>query len=91
MNRYFFAVLLLTAMIAPAAAQSLTAGYISKDLNYLPFFIALKKGFYAKEGCRSSASAEAIFNSRRWSPASCISPTSTPTTSSSGTKGPTAI
>lgn len=48
--RYFFAVLLLTAMIAPAAAQSLKAGYISKDLNYLPFFIALKKGFYAKEG-----------------------------------------
>jgi NitT/TauT family transport system substrate-binding protein len=41
---------LLTAMIAPAAAQSLKAGYISKDLNYLPFFIALKKGFYAKEG-----------------------------------------
>jgi NitT/TauT family transport system substrate-binding protein len=50
MNRYFFAVLLLTAMIAPAAGQSLKAGYISKDLNYLPFFIALKKGFYAKEG-----------------------------------------
>jgi NitT/TauT family transport system substrate-binding protein len=34
----------------PANAQRLTAGYISKDLNYLPFFIALKKGFYAKEG-----------------------------------------
>jgi len=50
MNRYFFAVLLLAVMIAPAAAQSLKAGYISKDLNYLPFFIALKKGFYAKEG-----------------------------------------
>jgi NitT/TauT family transport system substrate-binding protein len=50
MNRYFFAGLLLTAMITPAAAQSLKAGYISKDLNYLPFFIALKKGFYAKEG-----------------------------------------
>jgi len=48
--RYFFGVLLLPAMIAPAAAQSLKAGYISKDLNYLPFFIALKKGFYAKEG-----------------------------------------
>jgi NitT/TauT family transport system substrate-binding protein len=48
--RYFFAVLLLAAMIAPAAAESLKAGYISKDLNYLPFFIALKKGFYAKEG-----------------------------------------
>lgn len=30
-------------------AQRLTAGYISKDLNYLPLFIALKKGFYAKE------------------------------------------
>jgi len=41
---------LLAVMIAPAAAQSLKAGYISKDLNYLPFFIALKKGFYAKEG-----------------------------------------
>jgi NitT/TauT family transport system substrate-binding protein len=34
----------------PAAAQRLTAGYLSKDLNYLPFFIAQKKGFYAKEG-----------------------------------------
>src|SRR4029077_11376094 len=25
-------------------------GYVSKDLNYLPFFIGLKKGLYAKEG-----------------------------------------
>lgn len=33
-----------------ARAQRLTAGYISKDLNYLPFFIAQKKGFHAKEG-----------------------------------------
>jgi NitT/TauT family transport system substrate-binding protein len=33
-----------------AGAQTLRAGYISKDLNYLPFFIALRKGFYAKEG-----------------------------------------
>lgn len=32
------------------AAQRLTAGYISKDLNYLPFFVGLKKGFYGKEG-----------------------------------------
>jgi NitT/TauT family transport system substrate-binding protein len=31
-------------------AQHVTAAYVSKDLNYLPFFIALKKGFYAKEG-----------------------------------------
>jgi NitT/TauT family transport system substrate-binding protein len=33
-----------------ADAQRLTTGYISKNLDYLPFFIALKKGFYAKEG-----------------------------------------
>jgi NitT/TauT family transport system substrate-binding protein len=33
-----------------AGAQALKAGYISKDLNYLPFFIAQKKGFHAKEG-----------------------------------------
>ncbi|HWH80450.1 MAG TPA: ABC transporter substrate-binding protein, partial [Candidatus Binatus sp.] len=33
-----------------SGAQTLKAGYISKDLNYLPFFIAQKKGFYAKEG-----------------------------------------
>jgi len=32
-----------------AGAQHITSGYVSKDLNYLPFFIALKKGFYAKE------------------------------------------
>src|SRR5258708_20956988 len=31
-------------------AQTLKAGYVSKDLNYLPFFIAQKKGFHAKEG-----------------------------------------
>ena len=30
-------------------AQRVTSGYVSKDLNYLPFFIGLKKGFYAKE------------------------------------------
>ena len=33
-----------------AGAQRLTAGYVSKDLNYLPFFIGLKKNLYAKEG-----------------------------------------
>jgi NitT/TauT family transport system substrate-binding protein len=31
-------------------AQTVKAGYVSKDLNYLPFFIAQKRGFYAKEG-----------------------------------------
>src|SRR2546428_3130015 len=31
-------------------AQRATAGYVSKDLNYLLFFIGLKKGLYAKEG-----------------------------------------
>ena len=50
MHRYFLVALLFAVMIAPAGAQSLKAGYISKDLNYLPFFIAQKKGFYAKEG-----------------------------------------
>src|SRR5215470_1467578 len=33
-----------------ANAQRVTAGYVSKDLNYLPFFIGLKKGLYAREG-----------------------------------------
>ena len=42
----------LSFLFAPviAGAQRLTAGYVSKDLNYLPFFIGLKKGLYAKEG-----------------------------------------
>lgn len=44
--------LMLGFVLAPmlVSAQRLTAGYISKDLNYLPFFIAQKKGFHAKEG-----------------------------------------
>ena len=41
---------LLLSVPAIAGAQTLKAGYISKDLNYLPFFIAQKKGFHAKEG-----------------------------------------
>src|SRR5690242_21123085 len=32
------------------AAQTLKAGYVSKDFNYLPFFLEQKNGFYAKEG-----------------------------------------
>jgi len=49
-KKYFFVAVLLAAMTAPAGAQTLKAGYVSKDFNYLPFFIAQKKGFYAKEG-----------------------------------------
>ena len=37
------------SITAPISAQTLKSGYISKDLNYLPFFVAQKKGFYAKE------------------------------------------
>jgi NitT/TauT family transport system substrate-binding protein len=49
-KKYFFVAVLLAAMTTPAGAQTLKAGYVSKDFNYLPFFIAQKKGFYAKEG-----------------------------------------
>jgi NitT/TauT family transport system substrate-binding protein len=45
-----FCVLCFLSAPAIARAQRLTAGYVSKDLNYLPFFIGLKKGLYAKEG-----------------------------------------
>src|SRR5882724_9642027 len=45
----FCVVCLLCAPVI-AGAQRVTAGYVSKDLNYLPFFIGLKKGLYAKEG-----------------------------------------
>ncbi|MBI2360388.1 MAG: ABC transporter substrate-binding protein [Deltaproteobacteria bacterium] len=43
---------LLFVFISAAAVsgQSLKAGYTSKTLFYLPFFAALKKGFYAAEG-----------------------------------------
>ena len=53
MKRIWIAVFcILSFLFAPviAGAQRLTAGYVSKDLNYLPFFIGLKKGLYAKEG-----------------------------------------
>jgi NitT/TauT family transport system substrate-binding protein len=46
-----FVFLLYVVFLAnDASAQRLTSGYVSKDLNYLPFFVGLKKGFYAKEG-----------------------------------------
>ena len=52
MKRASISVFLLFLLSLPslAGAQRLTSGYVSKDLNYLPFFIAQKNGFYAKEG-----------------------------------------
>ena len=41
---------LIFLLPALAAAQSIKVGYLSKDLNHLPYFIAEKKGFLAKEG-----------------------------------------
>ena len=47
-----FSVLLCGLFIFTAVglAQTVKVGYVSKDLNYLPFFVAQKKGFYAAEG-----------------------------------------
>jgi NitT/TauT family transport system substrate-binding protein len=53
MKRIALHVLLVAVVLfAPeiVAAQRVSAGYVSKDLNYLPFFLGLKKGLYAKEG-----------------------------------------
>ena len=53
MSKFFIAVLLsmCAALVAnDLGAQTLKAGYVSKDFNYLPFFIAQKNGFYTKEG-----------------------------------------
>ena len=41
---------LFVALTVPASGQTLKIGYLSKDLNYLPYFVAQKKGFHAKEG-----------------------------------------
>lgn len=38
------------ALLPPLAAETIKAGYVSRDLNYLPYFIAQKRGFYAREG-----------------------------------------
>src|SRR5215475_14107 len=54
MRKLFLSVLCLlcSSLFLPviAGAQRVTAGYVSKDLNYLPFFVGLKKGVYASEG-----------------------------------------
>jgi ABC-type nitrate/sulfonate/bicarbonate transport system substrate-binding protein len=75
-----------------ADAETLKAGYVSKDLNYLPFFIAQKKGFYAKEGIQVDlvSIGRADVQLKRWSPASSTSPISTRITLSFGTNEPTA-
>jgi NitT/TauT family transport system substrate-binding protein len=46
----FLCLLALALPPSPALAETLHVGYVSRDLNYLPFFIAQKKGFYAREG-----------------------------------------
>jgi NitT/TauT family transport system substrate-binding protein len=47
--------LLVWTVVAPhfGTAQTVRAGYTSRDLNYLPFFLAQKRGFYAKEGLQT--------------------------------------
>ena len=75
------------AVTGPAAAQTLKTGYISKDLNYLPFFIAQKKGFHAKEGIAVDlvSIGRSDIQLQAWWRVSSTSPTSTPITSSFGT------
>lgn len=46
-----FLFLLVICLLAPApGAETVKVGYVSRDLNYLPYFIAQKRGFYAREG-----------------------------------------
>lgn len=40
----------LFVFAAGAGAESMKVGFISRDLNYLPFFVGQKRGFYAAEG-----------------------------------------
>jgi NitT/TauT family transport system substrate-binding protein len=53
MKKVTVAGLLLAGLLVASshgAAQTVRAGYTSRDLNYLPFFVAQKRGFHAKEG-----------------------------------------
>ena len=53
MKKLFLALVITVCSLLGAnrgGAETLKAGYVSKDFNYLPFFLAQKKGFYAKEG-----------------------------------------
>jgi NitT/TauT family transport system substrate-binding protein len=51
----FSLVFLLSVILSnpPAAAQSLKVGMTSKTLFYLPFYVALKRGFYAAENLKT--------------------------------------
>jgi ABC-type nitrate/sulfonate/bicarbonate transport system substrate-binding protein len=52
MNRTVILILLLLSALIPAhpgSAETVRAGYTSRDLNYLPFFIA-RKHFHPKDG-----------------------------------------
>lgn len=40
----------LSLVPAAAPAETIKVGYVSRDLNYLPYFIAQKRGFYARGG-----------------------------------------
>lgn len=44
---FLAALLFFTSIVS---AQTIKSGYVSRDLNYLPYFLAQKKGFYAAEG-----------------------------------------
>ena len=50
LSSVWLVLLALALPVLPAAAQTVKVGYVSRDLNYLPYFIAQKKGFYAREG-----------------------------------------
>ena len=45
-----FSFFVFCVFIPSGTAQTVKAGYVSRDLNYLPFFVAQKMGFYAAEG-----------------------------------------
>ncbi|HEY1266873.1 MAG TPA: ABC transporter substrate-binding protein [Candidatus Binatia bacterium] len=50
-RRVLFVLLAAVSFFAQQlSAETIKAGYVSRDLNYLPFFVAQKKGFYAAEG-----------------------------------------
>src|ERR1041385_2352911 len=46
----FLVLILLTLTTSSAFAEGIKVGFLSRDLNYLPYFVAQKKGFYAAEG-----------------------------------------
>src|SRR3990170_5723322 len=50
---FIFVVLSSASILSPSAtAQSVKAGYTSKTIFFLPFFIGQKRGFYQAEGLK---------------------------------------